>query len=305
MRLCYTEIKDILEDTVVDLLQLRYFQVVAHENHLTRASQKLNIAQPALSVSIARLEKELGVQLFDRVGRQILLNDNGVSLLGHVDAMLNEWDVAINSIEQLQRASNNQIKLAVTGLVFPQDLILDFKVKHPDISIKQTMIMTDQILPSLTKNKSDFVISSIAIEDAGIASHVIKEETLFIAVSREHPFASKSQISIEETKGQAFVNLPEGFAFRTFTDTICRQAGFKQNVVIECYPSQFSDMVYHNIGIVFATEESMLNGSFHSSIVFLPITPVCSRLISILWEENKPISSAAEMFFNFCLSYYG
>ncbi|PKL03461.1 MAG: LysR family transcriptional regulator, partial [Spirochaetae bacterium HGW-Spirochaetae-9] len=68
----------------MNLILLKYFQVVAQENHITRASQKLNIAQPALSYSIARLESDLGVQLFDRVGRQIILNDCGRKLLERV-----------------------------------------------------------------------------------------------------------------------------------------------------------------------------------------------------------------------------
>ena len=61
----------------MDLVQLKYFVVVAEAGHLTNAAKKLNIAQPALSVSIARLEKEVGAPLFDRVGRNIYLNHCG------------------------------------------------------------------------------------------------------------------------------------------------------------------------------------------------------------------------------------
>ena len=64
----------------MDLLQLKYFCAIVEEGHMTRAAARLSIAQPALSASLGRLEKELGVSLFDRVGRNICLNECGQSL---------------------------------------------------------------------------------------------------------------------------------------------------------------------------------------------------------------------------------
>ncbi len=61
----------------MDLLQLKYFQVAAQLEHMTRAAERLSIAQPSLSQSIAKLEEELGVPLFDRQGRRIQLNQFG------------------------------------------------------------------------------------------------------------------------------------------------------------------------------------------------------------------------------------
>lgn len=61
----------------MDLLQLKYFQKVAQLKHLTQAANKLYISQPALSQTIARLEKDIGVPLFNRTGRQINLNEYG------------------------------------------------------------------------------------------------------------------------------------------------------------------------------------------------------------------------------------
>ena len=73
----------------MDLVQLEYFKAVAESGHLTNAAKKLNVAQPALSVSISRLESEVGVPLFDRVGRGIYLNKCGEIYLEHVEQALN------------------------------------------------------------------------------------------------------------------------------------------------------------------------------------------------------------------------
>jgi LysR family transcriptional activator of glutamate synthase operon len=187
-------------------------------------------------------------------------------------------------------------------MVFPQELILDFKKEYPDISIKQNIIKTDQILPALTKQKADFVISTIPVDEDELECQIVMEESLFIAVNKDHPFTAKKNITIAETSGQPFVNLPEGCAFRQLTDTLCRQAGFNQNVVFECYPAHFSDMVCQNIGILFATESSIRSGAFHPSIVFLPIVnPPCHRAIYVLWEKSRCFSPIMQSFYDFCL----
>jgi LysR family transcriptional activator of glutamate synthase operon len=109
------------EGNDMDLVLLHYFQIVAQENHLTRASQKLNIAQPALSTAIARLERDLGVQLFNRIGRQIILNEYGQLLLDHVDVILNNWDVVQNKIEQRQRETGDISSLLLREWFFPRN----------------------------------------------------------------------------------------------------------------------------------------------------------------------------------------
>lgn len=68
----------------MDLLQLRYFLMVARMEHITKAANALHMTQPSLSKAISRLEKEVGAPLFDRHGRQIRLNENGRIFLKHI-----------------------------------------------------------------------------------------------------------------------------------------------------------------------------------------------------------------------------
>lgn len=75
----------------MDLLQLKYFCAIVEEGHMTRAAARLSIAQPALSASLGRLEKELGVSLFDRVGRNIYLNECGQSFYAFVSPPWPSW----------------------------------------------------------------------------------------------------------------------------------------------------------------------------------------------------------------------
>src|ERR671935_1288427 len=83
----------------MDLLQLHYFRTVARLEHVTRAAEELRVAQPALSRTIARLEAELGVPLFDRLGRRLALNRFGAAFLVRVDRALGELEEARRELQ--------------------------------------------------------------------------------------------------------------------------------------------------------------------------------------------------------------
>ena len=292
------------EGEKMDMLLLSYFQAVARENHLTRAAAKINLSQPVLSTYLSKFEKEVGVQLFDRVGRQIVLNEYGKMLLEHTDNILDTWQIALNEVKARQREHNSSLSLATTGIMLSQQIIFDFKKTNSDVNIKQTILLADQIVPSILKSRADFVLSSINPYVEGISSMPVKEEALYIIVNKNNPLSKKHSIAIAETKNQPFVNMPEGYVFRQFTDDICRKSGFEPNTVVECFPTQFSDMVYNDIGIAFVTERYLLDANFHPSLVALPInSPPCRRTIFVLWQENKVFSTAASKFYDFISKY--
>ena len=287
----------------MNLYQLYCFQVVAQENHITRAAQKLNIAQPALSVTITKLEKQLGVRLFDRVGRQIVLNDCGRMLLEDVNVILAQWELATNKLEQYKRDNRQQIKIASTGVLFSQRMIRDFRMEYPSITVKQSNIMTRDIEPSLLQHKCDFVISSILIEHESIAHYFLKKESLYVLASRDHPFAAKESVSITDLDGQDFIDLPEGYAYRETVDSWFRAAGVHHNVVFECFSAQFSDLVKQGIGLAFATDSTVKTNSYPPEIVAVPIVPAFERNLYILWENSGIFNSVCRSFYDFAINY--
>ena len=100
----------------MDLLQLHYFRTVARLQHMTMAAEVLNVAQPALSKTIARLERELGVPLFDRQGRRIRLNRYGEAFLDKVDRALNLLEQAKQEVADMAGAEKGTIHLATVTM---------------------------------------------------------------------------------------------------------------------------------------------------------------------------------------------
>jgi DNA-binding transcriptional LysR family regulator len=288
----------------MNLILLKYFQVVAQENHITRASQKLNIAQPALSYSIARLESDLGVQLFDRVGRQIILNDCGKKLLERVNVILENWETARSEVKQYQREITQHVKIGVTSMMLSQNLIVDFKLKHPDILIKQAMVKAPQIIPAITQEKNDFVLSTIPVTDENISSSFLMKDNLYVLVSKDHALSKQKSVSIEDIAGEQFVSVPEGFALRVIVDEYFQKAGFEHNVVFECFPAQVPDLVSAHMGIAFISGSTLHRDIYPPTVVALPIEkPECHRSLFILWEKSRVFPEACRLFYEYALSY--
>ncbi|SEM54818.1 regulatory helix-turn-helix protein, lysR family [Paenibacillus sp. OV219] len=101
----------------MELLQLKYFQTVARLEHMTKAAEELNIAQPSLSQTIARLEEDIGVALFDRKGRAIRLNRFGQVFLERVEHILQSIDESVREVRDMSGMNRGIIKLAasITG----------------------------------------------------------------------------------------------------------------------------------------------------------------------------------------------
>ncbi len=287
----------------MNLYNLQYFQVVAQENHITRAAQKLNIAQPALSVIISKLEKELGVQLFDRVGRQIILNDCGKILLEYTNNILDNWNTLCIKLDQYREDNQQQIKIASTGILFPQRLIQDFKMEHPDITIKQSNIMVDEILNSLLWQNSDFVISSILVDNDEVEYHFLRDESIYLLANKDHPLVSQEVVSVHDLEGESFISLPEGYAFRQSIDEWFSSNSVKHNVVLECFPSQFSDYVSRGIGLAFASESTVKSGIYPPEVIPVPVFPELKRSLYILWKKTRSFSRTCKIFQKYAINY--
>ncbi|MBO1511528.1 LysR family transcriptional regulator [Metabacillus bambusae] len=98
---------------MVDIQQLRHFKVIAELEHMTRASERLLVAQPALSKTIRLLEEEFQVKLFDRLGKNIHLNENGRILLKYTNQIMDNLDDAKKEILEYNNQQNNVVTITM------------------------------------------------------------------------------------------------------------------------------------------------------------------------------------------------
>lgn len=288
----------------MQLIQLRYFCTVARCRNMSRAADELWVSQPALSKAIGALEDELGVKLFDRVGRSIQLNDAGrlfYHQISHILFLLND---AANQVRDLEHKNKNQVRVLFSAANFICSWVREnFKARFPDADL----VVRDRYVPTpYDLAECDFHIYASPSVYEDMQSVVLLEEELMLAMSTQHPLAGRESIRLADTKGFQFQSLP-----------------VHENLYDNLY------LFYQKMGmepdIAFCTEDSFtffdgLAGSslltlvpaytafpaLTSDLVLRPISePECRRTLCLGWSGERYVSELGKQFIDFCVELFG
>jgi len=288
----------------MDLLQLKYFQMVAQMEHMTKAADRLAIAQPSLSKTIARLEEELGAPLFDRQGRHIRLNQFGKAFLRRVETIFNELEQGRREVADMAGLERGVVTLAASSLNLLPELLSSFLTKQPNVSFRLSQASTLKMQHLLESGEIDLCISSVPIDRPGIQWVPLITEEIFLAVPPGHRLAGRSSIRLSEVADDPFISLREGYGLRDTTDHFCRQAGFTPNIAYEVdEPAAIGRFVQVGIGVAFMPALAWIVGS--EPVVQLHIEePVCQRTMGLAWLKKRYLSTAADRFRQSAIEYF-
>ncbi|KFN03435.1 LysR family transcriptional regulator [Bacillus clarus] len=289
----------------MELLQLKYFQTVARLEHMTKAAEELRIAQPSLSKTIARLEKDLGIPLFDRQGRQIALNSYGKVFLKRVERVFHELSEGKRDIKDLAELQQDSITLAVSIPRILPELLGSFLLEHRNVRFQQFLASTPSMKRQLDDMEIDFCISSIPIEGDEIVWEPLMTEEIFLVVPSGHRFSNRKSIHLYEVKDEPFISMNTGYGFRQLTDQFCKEAGFTPHIAFEVdEPSVISDLIKQGLGIAFVPSLTLLKNSVLSSNRLRIIEPNCKRTIGLSWSKRRYLSKTAQQFREFVINYF-
>ena len=291
----------------MDLVQLKYFQVVAQLEHMTRAAEKLYIAQPSLSQSIARLEDELGVPLFDRQGRRIHLNPFGRAFLKRVERIFLELEEGKREVADLAGLERGSIALAVASTQPLPELLSGFLARYPRVRFRlfqQQSLAT--VVQQLERGEIDLCISSAPIEQPEITWVPLLTEEIFLLVHAEHPLAGRGSIRLVEAADEPFISLKAGNGLRDLMDGLCKQAGFVPNIAFEGdETATVRGLVTAGLGVSFVAIQSLQSWPTDQPFALLHIEePVCQRTIGLAWLEDRYLSEATRRFRQFVIEYF-
>ncbi len=217
----------------MDILQLQYFQTIARLENITRASELLYVAQPNLSVSIKRLEEDLGVALFERRKGKIKLTATGKLFLAYVDDILEELDKAIASARESGSHANEQVRVASVIVDLIGDLLQDFLPDHPDVSFRQFNCRNSEIAGKVLNAEADFGFVFGIPSAAGLEYMEIDNCERIVQVAKDQPLASREIVSLKDLTGQRLVcNLSRDDG--ELIQELSRSRRFRPEIFYEC-----------------------------------------------------------------------
>ncbi|MGE6259125.1 LysR family transcriptional regulator [Heyndrickxia sporothermodurans] len=281
--------------------QIQYFQTVAKTEHITRAAELLSISQPALSRSISKLEEELGVPLFDRKGRNIILNRFGKMFLHRVERSIKEIEIGKAEIQDAIHPNHGIVSLAFLhslGISFVPKIVSSFQSLYPNVKFKLNQASSLHVLEQLELGEIDVALLSLHQEHKEIVREPLMVEELFLIVSIQHPLANRDEVDLKAIREEPFIAFKDGYGLRTITDDLCRQANFSPHVVFEGEEiGTVAGLVAAKLGVSLVPDLSILD---KSKVKLIRVRePICKRTIGIAWKEGRYLSPVTKRFIHY------
>ncbi|PZT54928.1 LysR family transcriptional regulator [Paenibacillus silvae] len=285
----------------MELLQLKYFQTVAYTEHISKAAAQLNIAQPSLSLTIKRLEDEIGTPLFHRKGRNIELNAAGKILLKHVNRIFVELENARLAIKEKHDELSSLIRIAISNSRFLSGLISEYIEVCPSAQLHQGIASRSDIVTQLKKGDIDLGITGHPIVDEEIVSVVLVEEHIVLVLPSTHPYSGEQEISLHAVAHEPFLALANNDEYRRFTTMLCEKAGFAPHLAFEVDSHTLVEIIRLDRGVALLPISVCRNLGLH----YVPITDDAAVYpISLSWVKHRNFSPLLEQFRDFITSYY-
>lgn len=189
------------------LKQLQIFEAVAELQSYTQAAKQLYLTQPAVSMQIKQLEEEIGLPLFDRIGKSIQLTDAGRELLIHSRTIHHQIEEAEQSLQELRGIKRGRLNLimASTANYFTPKLLAGFCKRYPNIRISLKVANRAGLLEALEQNTADMVIMGEPPATMPLKAEIFLENPLVIIAPPEHRLAGKRRVSLRDLASESFI----------------------------------------------------------------------------------------------------
>ena len=278
----------------MELRNLRSFIAVAEELHFGRAAERLYMAQPPLSHQIRKLEKELGVQLFERNTRSVRLTSAGESFLEPVRDVLADVDIAVRAAQNAGKGEYGRVTVGFAGASSHESLPLltrAVRVAHPGIElVMRGQTYADVALSRVADGSLDLGFVRLPVTQPGVESRVIFKEELICALPADHPLAKCKRIQVEALAAEPFVSFPPncGSTLRDAAQRLCESAGFNPRVVQDA-PDSYTILALVAAGVGVTLTLTSCQHIQQNGLVYRPLVepgPVLQAALA--WRSDNP-----------------
>jgi DNA-binding transcriptional LysR family regulator len=227
----------------MELSQLRTFREVAEALSFTRASQKLNLTQSAVSHQIKALERELGEPLFIRAKGGIKLSEAGRLALEYAGRILEEADALRELISGHEQEPRGRVRAVAATQAFVHlfaGLFESFMCEHEQIELSfRTTASTEQTIADILAGVAEVGFASLPVYSPALQVTELFEDELFLFVGARHRLAGKSEVAVEELKRERFILFEQGASIRRATDAFFSRAKLRPDLALESNDTYF------------------------------------------------------------------
>jgi DNA-binding transcriptional LysR family regulator len=286
--------------TDLDLRGLRYFVEVVRHGSFTKASETLHVAQPALSVSVRKLEEKLGCALLIREARRVVATAEGAILLQHAERVLAQVESARLAVEDAVDLTRGDVRIGLPpmyGLAYLPSLITRFHARHPGLVVTALEGSADEIAALLERGAIDIAILERRRLRPDWTTMPLGEDEMVLCVHDGHPLAGRKTVDAHALDGLPLVLFDGSFIQRAILEDVYRAAEVRPRIVLQ---SNFVPLVTASVvaGLGAATLLRSLAESI-AGLVPLSFVPRQVLSFSLCWRSDAYLSHANRAFVEF------
>ncbi|CAN7599391.1 LysR family transcriptional regulator [Pararhizobium sp. LjRoot238] len=282
----------------MDISQLRTLIHVAELGSLSKASDRMHIAQPALSRQIRLLEEELGVRLFDRHGRGMIVTEQGQDVLRHALRIMAELEEirAVVSDENAPLRGHVSIGMPPTASdILSEPLVSAFKARHPEATLRIVSAYSGYLLDWLHRGEIDAAILYDPKSARTLRIHPLLEETLFLIGPSDSGLSQDTPVAFSRLEDYHLLLPSVGHGLRTILDRLAQEATITLNVKVEADSySTLKSLVRSGHGVTVLPlapiHEELAKGSLCAAPL---VDPVPMRRLIMSYPTDRPVPRLA------------
>jgi LysR family transcriptional regulator, transcription activator of glutamate synthase operon len=293
----------------LELRQIQYFIEVAKREHVTEAAAALNVAQSAVSRQIFNLESELGVNLFIREGRNVILTPIGKSFLNNMELIIKLVENAKREVQEYLDPERGTIRIGYPSsmaiYILPTS-IAAFRNRYPNVKFQLHQSSYHQLVEGVVNGKFDIaMLGSVPKQESKVVGKILFSENFVALLPRNHPLSQKRFLKLNQLKDDSFILYPQGYSLNEIVVKACRECGYTPKVLFEGEDIEsIKGLVVAGLGITLLPENTLIDAIPTSTVKIPIVDPPISRTVGVIIPCDRSLLPTEKLFYEFLIDYY-
>jgi len=284
----------------IPLAPLHTFHLVALHQSVSKAAERLGISQPAVTQQIRRLERHLGVALFDRTGRRIILTDAGQTLDAFAQRIFHLVDGARDAMDSLVGLHTGHLRIGASrtaGAYYIAGLLDRFKHRYPGVKVSLSVGNSETILARVLDFSLHAGLVAGPAEDPHLVSRPVIRDSLLVVLSPGHPLCGRTVIGIQELSRYPVILREPGSATRRIIERAFQGAGLGVSAAMELESNQaIKSAVADGIGVGIMAHAAVAEELASGRLVGRPLQEALRLDFALVYHRDRTLSPVVAAF---------
>jgi len=246
----------------MEIRQLKAFLAIAEAKTFTAGARRVNVTQAAISMQIRQLEDEVGLQLFTRTPRRVILTEAGEYLLERARKILREHDSALAEIAEVAGAEFGRLRIGTASGTFAMNqlptILQSLKARFPNSELTVTSGTSQRLVDRMMHGEIDTAFISLPVENTNVTTESLFSDEIVAIANPHHPLANEKYISAATLAGENLILGERGGNTRRMIDEFFAAANVRPNITMELSRQEaVNRMVENNLGVGMAGAKSV------------------------------------------------